>query len=205
MYVSPNGTQYRTIAASWNTFQLREQQPNLSNHQVLRAMGEDPGRCLLQQVVGDVTNLRSEQAQYAQWLTNRQQADAVALAEHNSEMSAIEAAVTEPKLSGILAAVGATSAEVEPQTRPSCRQLAEMVRGRRRATAWFHNKPWFEKPWFRKPSWRKIKAPARRPILVLAGVQLSNYRCLPALLKPTGTILAPIAKRPYLTLEHVCF
>ena len=192
MYISPNGAQYRTIAASWETFQLREQQPDVCDHQVLRAMGEDPDRCLLQQVIGDVANLRAEEAQYAQWLTNRRQAGAVALAKHNREMAAIEAACAEARLFETLAATGATSAVVEPHMRPTGKQRTEVVHGPRSERAWFHNKPWFAKPWFRKPSWHQ--APVRRPILVLAGVQLSNYRYLPALRKPTGSEIAPMER-----------
>ena len=107
-------------------------------------------------------------------------------------MSAIEAAVTGPGHSELLAAGGATSTKLWPHARPT-RQRAKVTGSPRRAGTWFHSKPWFARPWFRQPSWRKAKAPVRqidnfaRPILVLAGVQLSNYRCLPAPREPSGS------------------
>ena len=192
MYVSPNGTQYRTIAASWQTFQLREQQPDANDHQVLRAMGEDPNRCLLQQVIGDVTNLRAEEAQYAQWLTNRRRADAVALAEHISEMAAIEAACAGLEPSETLAEAGETRAMFGPHMRPTGKQRTEVVRGPRRARPGFTTNHGSRNPG--SGSRAGIQAPVRRPILVLAGVQLSNYRCLPALRKPTGSEIAPMER-----------
>jgi hypothetical protein len=140
-------------------------------------MGEDPDRCLLQQVIGDVANLRAEEEQHAQWLANRRQADAVALAKHTSEMAAIEASVSRPEPS-----------EIPLGQRPKVR------RTRCNANTWFQSKPWFAKPWFRQPSWQKVRAPVRRPILVLAGVRLSNYCCLPALLGPTSTELVPMER-----------
>ena len=107
-------------------------------------------------------------------------------------MSAIEAACAGLEPSEALAETGATGAVFGPQMRPTDRQRTEVRRDPRIARAWFHNKPWFAKPWFRKPSWHK--EPVRRPILVLAGVQLSNYRCLPELRKPTGSYIAPMER-----------
>jgi hypothetical protein len=92
-------------------------------------------------------------------------------------MAAIEAPVFGPEPSGMLL-----------EQRPKVR------RKRSRARTWFKSKPWFARPWFRQPSWRKARAPVRRPVLVLAGVQLSNYRCLPALREPASTNLAPMER-----------